>query len=116
MHCKGFDVINAVSHINICLNPPPSNQNLKREVAVAQPDMQKLNRDLEITESLCSSLQQGYQEYCPDIRRQEAQVKNLQTRYANINNQLGDRYVTAVTNIHNTQASHVKGGKEINIY
>ncbi|XP_062853902.1 envoplakin a [Trichomycterus rosablanca] len=66
-------------------------QSLKKEVAVAQPDMQKLNKDMEITANLCSSLQQGYQEYCPDIRRQETQVKNLQTRYANINNQLGNK-------------------------
>ena len=55
--------------------------------------MQKLSKDLETTEKLCSSLQQGYQEYCPDVRRQEAKVKGLQIRYANINNQLTERYV-----------------------
>ncbi|KAK3575139.1 hypothetical protein QTP86_020956 [Hemibagrus guttatus] len=66
-------------------------QNLKKDVAAAQPEMQKLNKELETTEKLCSSLQQGYQEYCPDIRRQEAQVKSLQNRYANLNNQLVDR-------------------------
>ncbi|KAB5584462.1 hypothetical protein PHYPO_G00107800 [Pangasianodon hypophthalmus] len=66
-------------------------QNLKKDVSAAQPEMQKLNKDLETTEKLCSSLQQGYQEYCPDIRRQEAQVKSLQNRYANLNNQLVDR-------------------------
>lgn len=61
-------------------------------MAAAQPEMQKLNKELETTEKLCSSLQQGYQEYCPDIRRQETQVKSLQNRYANLNNQLVDRY------------------------
>ncbi|XP_053493210.1 envoplakin a [Ictalurus furcatus] len=66
-------------------------QNLKKDVAAAQPEMQKLNKELETTEKLCSSLQQGYQEYCPDIRRQETQVKSLQNRYANLNNQLVDR-------------------------
>ncbi|KAM9482667.1 envoplakin a [Clarias gariepinus] len=66
-------------------------QTLKKDVVAAQPEMQKLNKDLETTEKLCSSLQQGYQEYCPDIRRQEAQVKSLQNRYANLNNQLTDR-------------------------
>ncbi|KAI5108835.1 envoplakin [Silurus meridionalis] len=66
-------------------------QNMKKDVAAAQPEMQKLNKDLEATGKLCSSLQQGYQEYCPDIRRQESQVKSLQNRYANLNNQLVDR-------------------------
>lgn len=70
-------------------------QNLKKDVAAAQPEMQKLNKELEMTEKLCSSLQQGYQEYCPDIRRQETQVKSLQNRYANLNNQLVDRYDVA---------------------
>ena len=69
------------------------NQSLKKDVTAAQPEMQKLSKDLETTEKLCSSLQQGYQEYCPDIRRQEAKVKDLQIRYANISNQLTERYV-----------------------
>ena len=53
--------------------------------------MKKLGQDLEATEQLCSSLQQGYQEYCPDIRQQGVQVKQLQNRYANVNNQLKER-------------------------
>lgn len=53
--------------------------------------MKKLSQDLETTEKLCSSLQQGYQEYCPDIQRQRTQVKQLQTRYANVANQLNQR-------------------------
>lgn len=68
-------------------------------MAAAQPEMQKLNKDLETTEKLCRSLQQGYHEYCPDIRRQEAQVKSLQNRYANINNQLIDRYDIATNQV-----------------
>ncbi|TSK62590.1 Envoplakin [Bagarius yarrelli] len=66
-------------------------QNLKKDVTASHPEMQQLNKDLEVTEKLCSSLQQGYQEYCPDISRQKAQVNNLQNRYANLNNQLLDR-------------------------
>lgn len=53
--------------------------------------MKKLSQDLETTEKLCSSLQQGYQEYCPDIQGQRNQVKQLQTRYANVANQLNQR-------------------------
>uniref|UniRef100_A0A8D0CRU7 Envoplakin a n=1 Tax=Sander lucioperca TaxID=283035 RepID=A0A8D0CRU7_SANLU len=63
----------------------------RRSVAAAQDDMKKLSQDLETTEQLCSSLQQGYQEYCPDIRRQKTEVKQLQTRYGNVANQLKER-------------------------
>ncbi|XP_018520557.1 LOW QUALITY PROTEIN: envoplakin a [Lates calcarifer] len=63
----------------------------RKAVAAAQDDMKKLSQDLETTEQLCSSLQQGYQEYCPDIGRQRTEVKKLQTRYANVANQLKER-------------------------
>ncbi|XP_056228574.1 envoplakin a [Seriola aureovittata] len=63
----------------------------RKSVAAAQDDMKKLSQDLETTEQLCSSLQQGYQEYCPDIQRQRTEVKQLQTRYANVANQLKER-------------------------
>ncbi|XP_040891629.1 envoplakin a [Toxotes jaculatrix] len=66
-------------------------QNQRKSVAAAQDDMKKLSKDLETTEQLCSSLQQGYQEYCPDIQRQRTEVKQLQTRYANVDNQLKER-------------------------
>lgn len=66
-------------------------QGLRKDVAEAQSEMQKLSEDLEALKKLCSSLQQGYQEYCPDIRRQAAEVKNLQSRYANVSNQLNER-------------------------
>ncbi|KAK9539963.1 hypothetical protein VZT92_002442 [Zoarces viviparus] len=63
----------------------------RKSVTAAQDDMKKLSQDLETTEQLCSSLQQGYQEYCPDIRRQRTEVKQLQARYANVDNQLKER-------------------------
>uniref|UniRef100_A0AAY5EQT3 Desmoplakin SH3 domain-containing protein n=1 Tax=Electrophorus electricus TaxID=8005 RepID=A0AAY5EQT3_ELEEL len=69
---------------------PNAIQNRMQEL---KPEMQKLAKDLETTEKLCSSLQQGYQEYCPDVRRQEAKVKSLQSRYANVNNQLTEREI-----------------------
>ncbi|CAN9510158.1 unnamed protein product [Ophioblennius macclurei] len=63
----------------------------KKAVAAAQDDVRKLSKDLEKTEQLCSSLKQGYQEYCPDIDRQRKEVKDLQNRYTNVANQLNDR-------------------------
>ena len=63
----------------------------RKAVVAAQDDMKKLSQDLETTEQLCSSLQQGYQEYCTDIQRQRAEVKQLQTRYGNVANQLNER-------------------------
>ncbi|XP_053713927.1 envoplakin-like [Synchiropus splendidus] len=66
-------------------------RNQSRSVAAAQGDMKKLSQDLETTEQLCSSLQQGYQEYCPDIQRQRTDVKTLQNRYENVSNQLKER-------------------------
>ncbi|XP_023190050.1 envoplakin-like [Xiphophorus maculatus] len=66
-------------------------QRQRRSVAAAQDDMIKLNQDLEATEKLCSSLQKNHQEYCPDIRRQRNDVKQLQSRYTNVANQLKER-------------------------
>ncbi|XP_073727004.1 envoplakin a isoform X1 [Misgurnus anguillicaudatus] len=66
-------------------------QSLKRDVAGNQSEMQKLSEDLEGLKKLCSSLEQGYQEYCPDIQKQETEVKNIQSRYANVSNQLHER-------------------------
>ncbi|CDQ73834.1 unnamed protein product [Oncorhynchus mykiss] len=54
-------------------------QSLRKDVS----ELKKLGQDLETSEQLCSSLQQGYQEYCPDIHRQGTQVKQLQNRYSN---------------------------------
>uniref|UniRef100_A0A3B3UAJ3 Envoplakin a n=1 Tax=Poecilia latipinna TaxID=48699 RepID=A0A3B3UAJ3_9TELE len=56
-----------------------------------QDDMTKLNQDLEATERLCSSLQKDHQEYCPDIQHQRNDVRQLQSRYTNVANQLKER-------------------------
>nr|XP_020466617.1 envoplakin [Monopterus albus] len=66
-------------------------QRQRKAVAAAQDDMKKLSKDLETTEQLCSHLQQGYQEYCPDINRQRKDVKQLHARYTNVVNQLQGR-------------------------
>ncbi|CDQ70725.1 unnamed protein product [Oncorhynchus mykiss] len=68
-------------------------QNMRKDVALKQDEMLKLSRDLESTEQLSSSLQKGFHEYCPDIRRQQTEVKHLKNRYANVNSQLQERTV-----------------------
>uniref|UniRef100_A0A8C1L9U1 Envoplakin b n=1 Tax=Cyprinus carpio TaxID=7962 RepID=A0A8C1L9U1_CYPCA len=62
-----------------------------KEVISKKDDIQQLNRELDVTEQACSSLQKCFQEYCPDIRHQETEVKHLRNRYSNINNQLQQR-------------------------
>ncbi|XP_017337059.1 envoplakin [Ictalurus punctatus] len=61
------------------------------DIAAQEEDIQKLNKDLELTVQLCGHLQKSFQEYCPDIHRQETEVRKLRNRYANINNQLQQR-------------------------
>uniref|UniRef100_A0A8C2GIV0 Envoplakin b n=1 Tax=Cyprinus carpio TaxID=7962 RepID=A0A8C2GIV0_CYPCA len=66
-------------------------QTMRKEVISKKDDIQQLNRELDVTEQACSSLQKCFQEYCPDIRHQETEVKHLRNRYSNINNQLQQR-------------------------
>ncbi|XP_019732075.1 envoplakin a [Hippocampus comes] len=80
-----LDVPNSIQTANESLHQQ------RKAVASAQPEMRKLSQDLEATEQLCSSLQQGYQEFCPDIQRQRWEVKQLHNRYANLDNQLKER-------------------------
>ncbi|MFT7797741.1 envoplakin-like [Arapaima gigas] len=79
------DVPNAIQNCILEL------QDVRREVIVKQRDVQQLSRDLESVKQLCSSLQAGYQEYCPDLCRQETEVRRLQKRYDNIGFQLQRR-------------------------
>ncbi|XP_051988813.1 envoplakin-like isoform X1 [Xyrauchen texanus] len=66
-------------------------QNMSNDVASKEDDIQQLNHELEVTEQASSSLQKSFQEYCPDIRYQESEVKRLRNRYYNINIQLEHR-------------------------
>uniref|UniRef100_A0A3Q0T5D6 Envoplakin b n=1 Tax=Amphilophus citrinellus TaxID=61819 RepID=A0A3Q0T5D6_AMPCI len=79
---KKFDDVNSLIDLY--------NKTLNKDVASRKDELKKLGRDLDLTEQACSSLQQNFSEYCPDIRRQENQVKNLKDRYTNVNNQLQD--------------------------
>ncbi|XP_016113825.1 envoplakin-like isoform X1 [Sinocyclocheilus grahami] len=66
-------------------------QTMIKDVISKKDDIQQLNRELEVTEQACSSLQKSFQEYCPDIRHQETEVKHLRNRYSNIKSQLQQR-------------------------
>ncbi|XP_068193776.1 envoplakin [Antennarius striatus] len=66
-------------------------QVLIRDLASHKDDITKLGRDLDQTKQACSSLEQSFSEYCPDIRRQETEVKNLNNRYTIVDNQLQER-------------------------
>ncbi|XP_060921252.1 envoplakin [Labrus mixtus] len=66
-------------------------QAVRKDVAAKKDVLNKLGKDLDLTQQACSSLQQSFKEYCPDIQRQENEVKRLKNRYATVNNQLQDR-------------------------
>ncbi|XP_022046354.2 envoplakin [Acanthochromis polyacanthus] len=66
-------------------------QAISKDVASRKDELNKLGRELDLTEKACSSLRQSFNEYCPDILRQRNQVKNLKNRYTNVNNQLQER-------------------------
>ncbi|KAM8845109.1 envoplakin-like [Spinachia spinachia] len=62
-----------------------------KDVASKKDELNKLGRELELTDQGARSLQKSFNEYCPDIRRQENEVKLLRNRYTNVNNQLQDK-------------------------
>ncbi|XP_053194815.1 envoplakin [Scomber japonicus] len=66
-------------------------QAMLKDVASQKEEVNKLGRDLDLTEQACSPLQQSFNEYCPDIRRQENTVKHLRNRYTNVKNQAQER-------------------------
>lgn len=66
-------------------------QALRKDMTSKKDELTKLGKDLDLTQQACSSLQQSFREYCPDIHRQETEVKQLKNRYVNVNNQLQDR-------------------------
>ncbi|KAK9535540.1 hypothetical protein VZT92_007915 [Zoarces viviparus] len=73
---------------------PSRNQQLqlmRQDVASKKGELNKLGTDLDLTEQASRSLQQSFNEYCPDIHRQENEVKQLSSRYTNVNNQLQGR-------------------------
>ncbi|KAK1162374.1 envoplakin-like [Acipenser oxyrinchus oxyrinchus] len=80
------------------VNNPSAIQARNRELQKMQSDLSekddvltKLGKDLDVTQQQCNSLQKGFQEYCPDIKKQEAEVQRLRERYASVAGQIGQR-------------------------
>lgn len=67
-------------------------QSLQKDVTSKRNELSQLGRDLDLTEQACSPLQRNFDEYCPDILRQESEVKRLKNRYTTVNNQLQERW------------------------
>uniref|UniRef100_A0A3Q3WJ91 Uncharacterized protein n=1 Tax=Mola mola TaxID=94237 RepID=A0A3Q3WJ91_MOLML len=66
-------------------------QILQKDVTSKKNELNKLSTDFDMAEQACGPLQRSFNEYCPDIRRQENEVKRLKNRYAIVNNQLQER-------------------------
>uniref|UniRef100_A0AAV2KKB6 Uncharacterized protein n=1 Tax=Knipowitschia caucasica TaxID=637954 RepID=A0AAV2KKB6_KNICA len=81
-------------------------QSLQKDVVSHKDELNKLGKELELTQQNCSSLQQNFSEFCPDIQRQETQVRALRNRYSSVTAQLADSFI-----IH-TMASAGPGGPD----
>lgn len=66
-------------------------QDLQKSVTSKKDELNKLGRDLDHVGQSCNPLKRGFNEYCPDLFRQEADVKRLKNRYTTVNNQLQER-------------------------
>lgn len=66
-------------------------QDLQKSVTSKKDELNKLGRDLDHVGQSCNPLKRGFNEYCPDIFRQEGDVKRLKNRYTAVNNQLQER-------------------------
>lgn len=66
-------------------------QDLQKSVKSKKDELNKLGRDLDHVGQSCNPLKRGFNEYCPDIFRQEGDVKRLKNRYTTVNNQLQER-------------------------
>ncbi|XP_073350176.1 envoplakin-like [Pagrus major] len=66
-------------------------QLMHNNVVSKTDELNKLGRDLDLTEQACRHLQYSFNEYCPDIRRQEDEVKKLNNRYTVVKKLLKER-------------------------
>ncbi|XP_035037145.1 envoplakin [Hippoglossus stenolepis] len=76
---------------NVLLSRQKQLQAMRKDVAAKKPELNQLGKDLDLTEQACNSLQKSFNEYCPDIHRQENEVRRLKNRYTNVSNQLQER-------------------------
>ncbi|XP_017272078.1 envoplakin [Kryptolebias marmoratus] len=65
-------------------------QAMQKEALSKKDELNSLGKDLDLVKQANGSLQQ-HSEFCPDIRRQDSEVKHLKNRYTSINNQIQER-------------------------
>ncbi|XP_049601866.1 envoplakin [Syngnathus scovelli] len=76
---------------NALMNRNRQLQEIRQELSSKKDELNTLGRDLDLTKKACSALQQNFNEYCPDIRRQESEVKHLKNRFSNVSSQVQER-------------------------
>ncbi|XP_069762201.1 periplakin isoform X2 [Narcine bancroftii] len=64
---------------------------MRSELASKKPILQDAEQNLNSVKRSCNMLANNFHEHCPDVERQDTEVKNLNQRYDNLNNQLDRR-------------------------
>ncbi|XP_043946435.1 envoplakin [Protopterus annectens] len=66
-------------------------QKMKRDLENKQDNLQQLNENFSDTEQCCSALHTNFQEFCPDLPKQETEVRRLNDRFNAVAEQLNER-------------------------
>ncbi|XP_021180706.2 periplakin [Fundulus heteroclitus] len=76
----------------------PAVERMQRELADVGSDLKsqrpvisEAEQNLRLAKSSCETMANNFQEHCPDIERQEADVQKLSKRYNNLNRQIDTR-------------------------
>uniref|UniRef100_UPI00398F7313 periplakin n=1 Tax=Pristiophorus japonicus TaxID=55135 RepID=UPI00398F7313 len=64
---------------------------MRSELKSKKPILQEAEQNLNSVKRTCNVLTDNFREHCPDVERQEAEVKKLNKRYDNLNKQLESR-------------------------
>ncbi|XP_048467097.1 envoplakin a [Rhincodon typus] len=90
-------------------------QRLRRDLNNDQEKLQKMNQDMKRTEDSCKLLELNFQEYCPDIKKQQAEVQKLNKRFQNASDQLNLRE-DMLENADTTYQRYKTAHKELNTW
>ncbi|XP_067912472.1 periplakin isoform X2 [Heterodontus francisci] len=64
---------------------------MRSELKSKKPILQEAEQNLNSVKRTCNALTDNFQEHCPDVERQAAEVKKINQRYDNLNKQLDIR-------------------------
>lgn len=81
---------NTIKLIGSTLSLPPP-QILGTELHAQQPLLNEAEQDLQRAKKCSSTLANRFQEHCPDIERQEAELHKLNQRFSNLGKQIEHR-------------------------